>query len=148
MILRADHVSGAAFVAFGVLVIALSGDLPFGTVAMPGAGFLPVLISVLTIIFGVILMARGGESPPLASIRWDDVKHAGAVLVIAAAAAALYERLGFLITMILLMAGLLIVIERKGVVRSLIFAVAVALTTWFTFAYVLRTPLAEGPFGF
>ena len=38
MILRADHVSGAAFAGFGALIIALSGDLPFGNLAMPGAG--------------------------------------------------------------------------------------------------------------
>ncbi len=41
MTLRADHVAGAAFVVFGLLVIALSGDLPFGQLSMPGAGFLP-----------------------------------------------------------------------------------------------------------
>jgi hypothetical protein len=41
MTLRADHVAGAAFVAFGILIIALSGDLPTGQLSMPGSGFLP-----------------------------------------------------------------------------------------------------------
>ena len=35
MTLRADHVAGAAFVAFGILVFALSGDLPFGACRRP-----------------------------------------------------------------------------------------------------------------
>ena len=30
MTLRADHVVGGAFIAFGILVFAISGDLPFG----------------------------------------------------------------------------------------------------------------------
>lgn len=41
MTLRSDHVAGGFFVAFGILVIALSGDLPVGDLSMPGAGFLP-----------------------------------------------------------------------------------------------------------
>ena len=41
MTLRADHVAGAIFVGFGLLVFALSGDLPTGTLSMPGSGFMP-----------------------------------------------------------------------------------------------------------
>ena len=48
MILRADHVAGGFFVAFGLLVIALSGDLPTGNLSLPGSGFLPKIIAVLT----------------------------------------------------------------------------------------------------
>ena len=36
MILRRDHVAGGAFIVAGVLVLAVSGDLPFGTLASPG----------------------------------------------------------------------------------------------------------------
>ena len=53
MSLRSDHVAGAAFVVFGGLVIALSGDLPVGQLSMPGSGFLPMIVAVLTIIFGL-----------------------------------------------------------------------------------------------
>ncbi len=45
MTLRADHVAGAFFVGFGLLVIALSGDLPTGNLSMPGSGFLPKIIA-------------------------------------------------------------------------------------------------------
>ena len=38
MTLRADHIAGAFFIGFGVLIIALSGDLPFGNLSFPGAG--------------------------------------------------------------------------------------------------------------
>lgn len=148
MTLRADHVSGAAFIAFGVAIIALSGDLPFGNLAMPGAGFLPMLIAGLLIVFGLVLVSRAGESRPLADIPWADAKHAAMVLAITAIAVALYERLGFLITMALMLMGLLIIGERRNIAYAAIFSVAIAVVTWLSFAYALRTPLAEGPFGF
>ena len=58
MILRADHVAGAAFVIFGAAIIALSRDLPVGQLSMPGSGFLPMIVATLTIIFGLILILR------------------------------------------------------------------------------------------
>ncbi len=47
MILRRDHIAGGVFVAAGALVFALSDDLPFGTLASPGAGMLPMLVLAL-----------------------------------------------------------------------------------------------------
>ena len=92
MILRADHVAGAAFVVFGVAVIALSGDLPVGQLSMPGSGFLPMIVAALTIIFGLILIVRAKESGPFSELGWGDGKHAAMVTVITAVAIALYER--------------------------------------------------------
>jgi len=148
MTLRADHVAGAAFVAFGLLVIALSGDLPFGDLAMPGAGFMPRLIAILMILCGIALMLRARESAPFVAINWSGGSHAAMVIAITAVAIALYERLGFLITMTLMMLGFLIIIERRNTVRAAVFGVFVTAITWGVFVYVLRTPLAESPFGF
>ncbi len=148
MTLRADHVAGAAFVAFGLLVIALSGDLPFGDLAMPGAGFMPRLLAILMIACGIALMVRARESAPFAAINWSDGKHAAMVIAITGAAIAFYEKLGFAITMLLMMLGLLVIIERRNVVRAAIFGVFVTAVTLGVFVYVLQTPLAEGPFGF
>ena len=66
VILRRDHIAGGVFVAVGLLVLAMSGDLPFGTLASPGAGMMPKLLLVLVIGFGALLMLRARESPPLA----------------------------------------------------------------------------------
>ena len=41
--LRKDHVGGAAFILIGVLVLSMSDDLPFGTLASPGAGMIGAL---------------------------------------------------------------------------------------------------------
>jgi hypothetical protein len=146
MIIRADHVAGAAFVIFGGAIIALSGDLPVGQLSMPGSGFLPMIVAVLTILFGLILFLRAGESAPFAELAWDDGKHVIIVTVITAAAIALYEHLGFFFTMLLMMLVLLIVGERRNPIRAGIYSVAIVLFTYVSFVYGLKTPLPEYSF--
>ena len=143
MTLRADHVAGAAFIVFGLLVLALSGDLPTGQLSMPGSGFLPKIIATMTIIFGAALVLRARESGPYSDLDWGDGKHAALVTVITAAAIYLYTWLGFIITMVLLMMALLLVVERRNPVRAGIYSAAVVLFTYVCFAWLLKTPLPE-----
>ena len=147
MILRADHVAGAFFVGVGVLVIALSGDLPTGTLSMPGSGFLPKIIAVLMIFFGLLLVLRAGESKLFATVPWLDAKHAAQVIAITAIGVTLFEWLGFLTTNILLMFALLIVVERRRLLPAAIYSVGVVGITYVLFVYLLKTPLQTGPFG-
>lgn len=148
MLLRRDHVAGAAFVAAGVVVLAVSGDLPFGTLASPGAGMLPKLVTGLMIAFGVILVARAGESPPLAAIAWADLPHAARVVAVMAAAVALYTRLGFLVTMAAMLFCLLFVVERRRLLVAAAFSLGVPLVTYLVFEHVLKSPLERGVLGF
>ena len=103
MILRSDHIAGGAFVAFGAVVLALSGDLPVGTLAFPGAGMMPKLMAALLVGFGLLLVLRAGESPLLASLSWSDLPHAARTVLITAIAIAFYQTLGFMITMALML---------------------------------------------
>jgi len=148
MTLRVDHVAGAFFVGFGLLVIALSGDLPTGNLSMPGSGFLPKIVAVLTIFFGVVLILRAGESKTFATLSWSDAKHAALVVCITAAAVALFERLGFLTTNVLLILTLLVVVERRWLLPAVVYSVGVVVITYVLFVYILKTPLQAGPLGF
>ncbi|HZP69491.1 MAG TPA: tripartite tricarboxylate transporter TctB family protein [Pseudolabrys sp.] len=147
MTLRADHVAGAFFIGVGLLIIALSGDLPTGTLSLPGSGFMPKIVAVLTILFGLVLALRAGESKPFAQVPWSDVTHAAMVVGITAVGAALYDRLGFLTTDILLIFTLLVVIERRKLLPAAIYSIGVVVITYALFVYVLKTPLETGPFG-
>ena len=147
MTLRADHVSGAFFIGLGLLVIALSGDLPTGSLSLPGSGFMPKIIAVLMIFFGLVLALRAGESKAFATVPWLDAEHAAQVVAITAIGAALYEWLGFLTTNILLMLALLVVIERRKPVPAAAYSVRVVVVTYVLFVYLLKTPLQTGPFG-
>ncbi len=148
MTLRTDHIAGGVFIAFGTVVLAISGDLPTGTLSFPGAGMMPKLIAVLMMLFGLLLILRAHGSKPLATLRWDDLPHAIRVLAISAAAIALYQTLGFIVTMVLLLFALIVGAERRHPLHAALYSLGVVLATYALFTYVLKTPLDQGLFGF
>ena len=148
MIVRADHVAGGAFVVFGLAIFALSGDLPFGALSMPGSGFMPKLVAGLLVVLGLALVARASESGPLSAIDWSDGKHASLVFLITALGVASYEHLGFILTMGLMLFGFLVVVERRNFAPAALYSIATTLIAYATFAIALKAPLPIGPFGF
>jgi Tripartite tricarboxylate transporter TctB family len=147
MTLRRDHVAGGLFVVGGLLVLAVSGDLPFGTLASPGAGMLPTLAVTLMMAFGLILLAQAWRSPLLAEVNWTDLPHAGRVAVVAAAAATLYVPLGFALTIPLLLFTLIFLVERRPVLPAVLFSVGATTAIYALFTLVLRTPLPRSLLG-
>jgi hypothetical protein len=144
MTLRRDHVAGAAFLIAGALVWAVSGDLPFGTLASPGAGMLPKLVIVLMMAFGAVLLLRAGDSPPLTAVSWGDLPHAVRVVAVTAVGIALYARLGFILTMSLLLFALTFAVERKPVLNAAAFSVGVTGIAFLLFNTLLKSPLPRG----
>jgi len=145
LILRRDHVGGGAFIVAGALVLAVSADLPFGTLASPGAGMLPTLIIALMMAFGAVLLVRAGESPLLGETSWSDLPHAVRVGVVAAAAVALYTTLGFLLTVPLLLFTLIFVVERRPILPALVVSLGVTALTYVLFTRLLKTSLPPVP---
>ena len=148
MIVRADHVAGAAFIALGILVYLLGTDLPFGTVTQPGAGMMPKLVAGLMLLFAVVVVVGGASSQPFADIDWSDRGHAALLVLISAVAIALYTRLGFLITVSLLIFALLTVVERRRILPAAGYAIALTLFAYWLFDKALKAPLERGILGF
>ena len=148
MTLRSDHVAGAAFIAFGILVFALSGDLPFGRLSAPGAGMMPKLMVGVMIAFGIALILGAAQSKPFTEIEWSDRTHALLLVLIAGIAVMFYQRLGFLITMVLLVFTLLVVLERRHVLRAGAYSVGLTLFAYWLFGKALKAPLEQGILGF
>ena len=146
MILRRDHVAGGAFIVAAAAVFAASGDLPFGTLASPGAGMMPKLVLGLVMVFGAILFIRANDSPPFAEIKWDDFIHASTVVSTTAIAIWLYTTAGFVISMALLMIVLLFVVERRALWRTLIVSIGVTVGCYVLFGTLLKSPLPPMPF--
>ena len=145
MTLRADHVAGAAFILLGIAVFALSGDLPFGRLSAPGAGMMPKLTAGVMMAFAAIVMiAHTDDNRPFAKIDWSDRWHAVLLVGITAAAAYLYQRLGFLITMSLLVFALLVVVERRHPLRAAAYAIGLTLFAYWLFGIALKAPLERG----
>jgi hypothetical protein len=134
------------FIVAGALVFALSGDLPFGTLASPGAGMMPKLVLGLLIAFGAILVARASESPPFATIDWSDFRHAATVVVVTAIATALYTTIGFVLSVSLLLFVLLYFVERRSLLGTLAVSVGITVGCYFLFGTLLKSPLPAMPF--
>lgn len=142
--LRRDHVAGAAVAVAALGVFAMSGDLPFGTLASPGAGMLPVMITALMILLGLIVMLQAASSPPMAEVSWHDLPHAAKLTAVAAVTAALYNPLGFVLSMALMLFVLVYIVERRPLYAALAFSIPIPLVTYWVFDYLLKTPLERG----
>ncbi len=147
MTLRTDHLAGGAAIAAGITVLSVSGDLPFGTLAFPGAGMMPKLVCGLMILLGALLIARGGVSEPFDRAAWSDLPHAARVFGITAAAVFAYPTLGFIVTMSMMLFWL-IVAEGRNVVAAAAYSVGISVLTYGLFTVVLKQPLEQGVLGF
>jgi hypothetical protein len=149
--LTTDRVAGAALFMIGLFVIweSLLGArrLPLGSIRNPGPAYVPVLLASLLVVFGLIIIAMGVRAPRMSSVRWDEWRHALGILVVCMFAALALERLGYRTTLAVVLFSLLFVLERKKAWFAAVFALALALGTFFVFDTMLRVPLPRGPFG-
>jgi hypothetical protein len=149
--LHTDHVAGGAAIAAALAVLAASGDLPFGTLAFPGAGMMPKLVCGAMILFGALLIARGGAGEPFAAVAWSDLPHAVRVFAVTAAAVALYTTLGFMATMALMLFALIateVSWSGRNLIAAAAYSIGVSLLTYALFTIVLKQPLEQGILGF
>jgi hypothetical protein len=147
MTLRTDHVAGAAAIIIGIVVLAFSGDLPFGSLSFPGAGMWPKLICVLMIGLGALLCLGASSSRPIAELGWSDLPHAAIVTAATAAAIAFYSSLGFIAIATFLLAGL-VMLERRHPIVALIYGASVSVAVYALFTILLKSPLERGLIGF
>ena len=144
MIIRADHVAGGAFIVLGIVVFAIGGDLPFGRLSAPGAGMMPKLLAALMMLFAAIIAVGAGTGQALGEIDWSDRGHAVLLVLVTAVAVALYQPLGFLITMTLLVFTLLVVVERRALWRAAAYSIGLTVFAYWLFGKALNSPLERG----
>lgn len=145
--LTTDRVAGGALVLLGLIVVWESRRFPLGSLHRPGPAYMPVLLALLLVVFGIVIAAMGSRSPRLTAIGWSEWRHAAGIFAAAAFAAWGLERLGYRLTMAAVLAFLLLVLERKGIVISLVITAIIAGGSFLVFDTLLRVPLPRGPFG-
>ena len=143
-----DRISGGALVIFSLLVIWQSSALPLGTFRQPGPAYIPILLALLLLILGAFIAAMGGHAPKISSIHWTEWRHAIAILAVCIVAVFGIERLGYRISLVLVLSFLLKVVERRGWLLTASLAFVLAFGSFFLFYTLLRVPLPQGPFGF
>ena len=142
-----DRLAGLALVLIGLIAIEESRVFPLGTLHRPGPAFMPMVLASLLLVFGVAVFAMGARARRVAEVGWHEWRHAAAIFAACAFAAGFLERLGYRLTMAVVVAFLLLALERKGVVVSLALTLAMAWGSFFVFDTLLRVPLPRGPFG-
>src|SRR5918993_141682 len=143
--LTTDRVAGGPLFVIGLFMVweSLLGArrLPLGSIRNPGPAYVPVLLAILLIVFGLIIIAMGVRAPRMSSVRWDEWRHALGILVACMFAALALERLGYRGTLTVVLFSLLFVLERKKAWFAAVFALALATGTFFVFDTLLRVPL-------
>jgi putative tricarboxylic transport membrane protein len=142
-----DRLAGAALVLIGIVAIWESRAFPLGSLHRPGPAFMPVLLAVLLILFGLAVAAMGAAAGRLLDVGWAEWRHAAAIFGCCAFAAWGLDRLGYRITMAVVLAMLFLALERLTVVASLVLTVGMAWGSFYLFDTVLKVPLPRGPFG-
>jgi putative tricarboxylic transport membrane protein len=142
-----DRVAGIALVLLSIAVLVASRGLPLGTLRTPGPAYMPVVLALLLLLFGLLLVAIRGSSAPFRTLRWEEWRHAVAIVIVVVFFAYALERLGYRLTVAVALVFLLGAMERKSVLFTLLFAVAVAGASFFVFSTLLKVPLPRGPFG-
>ena len=145
--LTIDRIAGVALALFALGVIWESRRLPLGTFRVPGPAFLPVLLAVLLLIFGILLAAIGDRAARFRSLRWQELPRAAAILAVCAFSALALERFGYRLTVLLVLVFLVKVVEKKGWLIAALFALAMSFGSFYLFYTLLRVPLPLGPFG-
>ena len=139
----------------GIFIPALITSLGYSlTDALgPGPGFFPFWLSLIGIaLTGAMLvqLARGRVFADAAAELLPDRQaalQAGAVLVALTVAGALLEPLGFRLTMLPFIAGLLIVLGARSLIAIALTAIAGSFGVFHVFYYWLKVPLPIGALG-
>jgi hypothetical protein len=145
--LTTDRVAGVALVVVGLYVLWESRVLPLGTLWNPGPAYVPVVLALLVMLLGLLTAGGGAAAPHVARVGWPEWRRAAVIVGVCVFAALALERLGWRVTIALALAFLVGVVERKGVVAALVFALGLALGTHYLFDTVLRVPLPRGFLG-
>lgn len=145
--LTTERVAGAALAALALGVLWANRVHPVGSLRNPGPGYLPLVLALLLLALALTLVLAGRRAPRLAAAGWGDWRHAAAVVGACLFAALALERLGYRLTVGVILVFLLGVVERRGVLTALIIAAGLALASFFLFNTVLRVPLPRGPGG-
>jgi putative tricarboxylic transport membrane protein len=143
-----DRLSGAVLAFLGLFVVWEGRVLPLGTHNQPGPGYFPTLLAVLLVALGALLAWRGGSSPRFRSLSWSEAPHAAAIVGCGILATLFMERIGYRVSMMLIMGFLFGFMERLRLWQVLTLSAGFSLGTFYLFDTLLRVPLPRGGWGF
>jgi hypothetical protein len=115
-----------------------------GTLQKPGAALMPMLLAVFVGCISVLLIVFGGKSPRPRWLDRAETEKLAAILGICGFAALVLERLGYRITIALVLAFLLGAVERNRLIVVIAVAIGFSLISYCVFTR-LGIILPRGP---
>jgi len=144
---RVDLGVGIFFVVLGLFVVYAAQDLAVFTRNSPGPGFLPRGLAIIFIVTGSVLAVKQFVRPSTGSAPSMDPAGTGrvvAIFVLLGIVIATMEPLGFIVSMLILMAGVMFGIERTFTKTAILTVALVPVAFWTLFAVLLGVRLPEG----
>ena len=150
---KADRISGIFWLVFAVVVIIESYRLGLGTLHQPGPGFLFFGAAIMLGIMALGILIRAGvnktsEESKLLNLRKLNIGKVILVLASLFLYSLLMEKLGFILTTVMLFIFLLGVVEKKKWLFTIFTSVIVTALTYGIFEIWLKSQLPKGVFGF
>lgn len=140
-----DVIGALLFLGLGLIGLFFSYRLDRGTVANPGAGFLPFNLSMLLVALSLHLFFRSWRAPSATDeggrTRW---KRLGLALAGLVAYAYVVNPLGFVISSILVLVLLLRFVEERPWALTLSIAVSFPVVLYIVSVKYLSVPLPRG----
>jgi hypothetical protein len=142
-----DRVAGIVLVLTAIAIAWESRVLPLGTLSRPGAAYMPLVTAAALGLMGALIALRGG-GPALRALAWPEARHAAFLLAACAFAAWALERLGYRLTVLLMVVFFLGLLERRPPIVVAAVALGLSLGSFYLFSHLLRVPLPLGPWNF
>jgi putative tricarboxylic transport membrane protein len=143
---RGEAIVTLVLLALALYIVWTARGMPAGTVALPGPGFFPVAVGTLLALVSVgilIRLARQPEDGVRVPLGHRDIAVALAALF---AVAMVFEPLGAIATLGLLLFVLIAAFARIALWRAALCAVGGAALAWLVFIYLLGVQLPRGVF--
>ena len=149
MLVRKDVLAGLLFVAVALLGLWLSRDYPIGTALRMGTGYVPRLLCWILLALGVVILVQGlreaQAEQPLSfgtAANWRPVVFVTASLVIFGLS---IERLGLVVSILLLIAVGAVAARELRVLETLAAALVLIVLSWVIFILGLGLTIPVWP---
>jgi len=151
-----DTITAIFWTVLGVTIAVWSSTFPFGNLEDPGPAYFPAALGLIIAVIGILLLVREkkAEKPKTLRPLEPRVSHGPAVrrvvlyLAAMALSAVLFEVLGFVLTMFLMILFMMRTIAPQGWRTALFYSLISALGSLFVFRILLKTQLPGGFLGF
>ena len=146
--MKSDQFSGLLLIAIAAWVGWENRAYPIGTLQEPGPGYLPMLLTIFLGAVGLLIALWGVKSETLSSMKWPEATRAVVILVACGVATFALERIGYRLTVLILLVFFLGAVERRRPLPVALVSLGFSLASFYVIGDLLHVPLPVSPWGF